>query len=47
MNEIHHCQRCNRVIKNAKAIADGMGKVCKRKSLEKEKLAMDSKREGA
>ena len=45
MNEIHHCQRCNRVIKSAKAIADGMGKVCKRKSLEEKKLATNAKKE--
>lgn len=35
MEELHECQRCGRKLKNAKAIKDGMGRVCKRKSIEK------------
>ena len=31
MEELHFCQRCNRRLKSAKAIQDGMGVVCKRK----------------
>jgi len=34
MDQRHECQRCGRVIKSVKAIKDGMGKVCKRKSAE-------------
>jgi hypothetical protein len=35
MQERYECQRCGRVLKSAKAIKDGMGKVCKRKSQER------------
>jgi len=34
MEEIHECQRCGRKLKSAKAIKEGMGRVCKRKSVE-------------
>ena len=32
MTEETNCLRCGRRLKNLKAIEDGMGKVCKRKS---------------
>lgn len=33
MEEIHECARCGRRLRSAKAIKDGMGKVCKDKSM--------------
>jgi hypothetical protein len=40
VDELHFCQRCNRRIRSPKAIADGMGKVCKQKDSD-EKVAKD------
>lgn len=35
MEKLHECERCGRKLKSATAIKDGMGRVCKRKSIEK------------
>ncbi|MCM0760280.1 DUF6011 domain-containing protein [Sporomusa sphaeroides DSM 2875] len=38
MDELHFCQRCNRRLRSPKAIEDGMGKICKQKTLEEKGL---------
>lgn len=47
MDDLHFCERCNRRLRSPKAIADGMGKVCKRKASEEKGRKIVNQVDGA